>query len=139
MAAGDEENMSVQGEGEEEYRPPDEEMQSSVSSGGNSRIVADYERKFQQLKTEHENELRLRGLQAAKNIDMLQKRVKQELEDSEYVKEMEEKKKLTLAALKDAEKLNQLEFRKIKILDLKAQKIRNKNMKNLIHHNQNLN
>ena len=75
MAAGDEEeqaSMSVQGEGEEEYRPPDEEMQSSVSSesqrsaGGNSRIVADYERRIHQLKTEHENELRLRDLQEAK-------------------------------------------------------------------------
>ena len=34
---------------------------------------------------------------------MLQKRVKQELENAEYEKEMEEKKRLTLAAIKDVE------------------------------------
>ena len=34
---------------------------------------------------------------------MIQKKAKQELEDSEYVREMEEKKTLTLAAIKEAE------------------------------------
>ena len=36
----------------------------------------------------------MKELQAAKNIDMLKKRVKQELENAEYSKEMEEKKDL---------------------------------------------
>ena len=107
MADGDEEeqaSMSVQGEGLDQYQPPDEDMQSSVSSDNSrSRIVADYERRFQQLKTEHENELRLRDLQEAKKLDMIQQKAKQELEDSEYVREMEEKKTLTLAAIKEAE------------------------------------
>ena len=136
MADG-EENMSVQGDGLEEYRVPDEDMPAvSSSSSGRSRIVADYERRYQQLKPEHDNELRLRDLQEAKRIDMIQKKAKQELEDSEYVREMEAKKTSVLAAMKEAEKLNSIELQKIKISDLRVQKIRSQRKTNLNHHNQ---
>ena len=134
-------SMSVQGEGLEEFRVPDENMPSvsslTSSSDSRSRLVADYEGRIQQLQAEKEAESRFQELQAAKNIDMLQKRVKQTLEDSEYEKEMEEKKRLTLAAIKDGEKLNSIECQMIKILELKAQKIRNQRKITLIPQEQN--
>ena len=74
MADG-EENMSVQGDGLEEYRVPDEDMPAaSSSSSGRSRIVADYEGRIQQQQAEHENELRFRDTQEAKRIDMIPKK-----------------------------------------------------------------
>ena len=100
-------SMSVQGEGLDQIYSQDENMPSvsslTTSSESRSRLVADYEGRIQQLQAEHEEELRMNELQALKNIDMLQKRVKQELENAEYEKEMEEKKRLTLAAIKDGE------------------------------------
>ena len=65
---------------------------------------------------------------------MIQQRAKQELDESEFEREMESWKTSVLAAIRDAEKLNSLEFRKIKILDLRVQKIRNQR-KTLTHHN----
>ena len=100
-------SMSVQGEGLDQIYSQDENMPSvsslTTSSDSRSRLVEDHQGRIQQLQAEHEEELRMKELQALKNIDMLQKRVKQELENREYEKEMEEKKRLTLAAIKDVE------------------------------------
>ena len=103
MADG-EENMSVQGEGVDEYRVPDEDMpavsSSSISSGGRTAIVADYEARIQRLEEQHQAELEFRDIQEDKRIDMIQQRAKQELDDSEYVREMEAKKTSVLTAMK---------------------------------------
>ena len=90
-------SMSVQGEGLDQIYSQDENMPSvsslTTSSDSRSRLVEDHQGRIQQLQAEHEEELRMKELQALKNIDMLQKRVKQELENAEYEKEMEEKKR----------------------------------------------
>ena len=63
-------SMSVNDEGVDEHRVPDEDMpavsSSSISSGGRSKIVADYEGRIQRLEEQHQAELRFKELQEAK-------------------------------------------------------------------------